>query len=397
MNTSEYHEFELEDEIIIEEKDILVQTKAATQTDVEIVQTAEQEQVEFIKEEKTYEKFSTARGYWKNALKHLQHGNEDEARWALEQAIELDPKSKISHKLLNQIDADAINELGIEAFEYKVQYGDSLSMLSKTYLDDPLQFYLLAKYNDIENPSHLVVGRTINIPGKAPVILDEQKPEALAVVQEKPNLKTVEVEQKLELDVKYSNDVKMAEKHYQEKNYEQVVFVLEANLSLVESDKQVSDLLVASYYEIAKDQLKTGNIQEAKYLLLKASELQPDNPKINMALIDMDESSETEMLYEKGVNALADNKIVEAHDYMEEVLTLNPYHTRAMEKKKQIEVKLVPHYYKQALMAQRKHKLDDAIEYWDELLAIKDDDENARIYRNKAIALKMKLEKFAAE
>ena len=136
------------DDDIFFEEEVTVETKAATKTDAEIIEVTETVVEEDVKPRPT---FRGARGYWLAAIEYLQEGEEDDAIWALEQALELKPASKVSKNLLNQIESDAINILGEESFEYKIQYGDSLSKLAKIYLNDPLQFYILAKYNQISN------------------------------------------------------------------------------------------------------------------------------------------------------------------------------------------------------------------------------------------------------
>ncbi len=52
-------------------------------------------------------------------------------------------------------------------FRYTVQRDDSLSKLAQQYLGDRFRFYILAKYNDMANPSRLAAGQVIKIPGKA--------------------------------------------------------------------------------------------------------------------------------------------------------------------------------------------------------------------------------------
>src|SRR5262249_22265555 len=63
--------------------------------------------------------------------------------------------------------ADAQKELGAQFFRYTVQRDDSLSKLAQQYLGDRFRFYILAKYNDIANPSRLAAGEVIKIPGRA--------------------------------------------------------------------------------------------------------------------------------------------------------------------------------------------------------------------------------------
>ncbi len=53
-------------------------------------------------------------------------------------------------------------------FRYTVQRDDSLSKIAQQYLGDRFRFHILAKYNDISNPSKLAAGQVIKIPGRAP-------------------------------------------------------------------------------------------------------------------------------------------------------------------------------------------------------------------------------------
>jgi tetratricopeptide (TPR) repeat protein len=102
------------------------------------------------------------------AVDHLQNGDEAGARQVLATALGLDPANDIARKMQEQINADAQKELGPVFFRYTVQRDESLSKLAQQYLGDRLRFYILAKYNDMANPSKLAAGQVIKIPGKAP-------------------------------------------------------------------------------------------------------------------------------------------------------------------------------------------------------------------------------------
>jgi LysM repeat protein len=102
------------------------------------------------------------------AVDHLQNGDEPGARQVLTTALGLDPANDIARKMLEQINADAQKELGSVFFRYTVQRDDTLSKLAQQYLGDRLRFYILARYNDMANPSRLAAGQVIKIPGKAP-------------------------------------------------------------------------------------------------------------------------------------------------------------------------------------------------------------------------------------
>jgi tetratricopeptide (TPR) repeat protein len=101
------------------------------------------------------------------AVDRLQNGDEAAARQLLSQAQALDPSNDIARKMSEQIGADAQKELGAVFFRYTVQRDDSLSKLAQSYLGDRFRFYILAKYNDMANPSRLAAGQVIKIPGKA--------------------------------------------------------------------------------------------------------------------------------------------------------------------------------------------------------------------------------------
>ncbi len=102
------------------------------------------------------------------AIDQLQNGDETGARTTLASALRLDAANELAKKMLDQVDADAQKELGPTFFRYTVQRDESLSKLAQQYLGDRLRFYILAKYNDIANPSRLAAGQVIKIPGKAP-------------------------------------------------------------------------------------------------------------------------------------------------------------------------------------------------------------------------------------
>jgi tetratricopeptide (TPR) repeat protein len=114
------------------------------------------------------------------AIDQLQNGDEAGARATLASALALDAGNELAKKMQDQVDADAQKELGATFFRYTVQRDESLSKLAQQYLGDRLRFYILAKYNDIANPSRLAAGQVIKIPGKAPAAAAAATPEPVA-------------------------------------------------------------------------------------------------------------------------------------------------------------------------------------------------------------------------
>ncbi|CAG0992384.1 hypothetical protein BURK1_02339 [Burkholderiales bacterium] len=105
------------------------------------------------------------------AVDQLQTGDEAGAQLTLEQALKLDPANELAKKLLDQINADAQRELGATNFRYTVQRDDTLSKLAQQYMGDRFRFWILAKYNEIANPSRLSAGQVIKIPGRQPAVM----------------------------------------------------------------------------------------------------------------------------------------------------------------------------------------------------------------------------------
>src|SRR5579871_3609143 len=89
----------------------------------------------------------SAKELFKSGVDALQHGDGQKAKPLLKQVLVLEPNHKHAAILLPQIDADPVEMLGKENFPYKVQPGDTLSLIAKRFLGDPFKFYILARYN----------------------------------------------------------------------------------------------------------------------------------------------------------------------------------------------------------------------------------------------------------
>ncbi|MGD8912739.1 MAG: LysM peptidoglycan-binding domain-containing protein [Candidatus Thiodiazotropha sp.] len=104
----------------------------------------------------------------RKALQQLEHGKYEDARLQLTWALQEKPTLQIALNLLEQMDVDPIDHLGMKSFFYNVEPGDSLSIIAKKFLNDPLKFVVLARYNKLENPSKLAPGQRIRVPGVMP-------------------------------------------------------------------------------------------------------------------------------------------------------------------------------------------------------------------------------------
>jgi hypothetical protein len=100
------------------------------------------------------------------AIELLFQGKATEARELLVSALKEQPANDMAKKLLVQIDAEPKALLGDASYPYRARAGDTASSLAARFLGDPLMFYALARYNQIDPPSQTLEGRTVSIPGE---------------------------------------------------------------------------------------------------------------------------------------------------------------------------------------------------------------------------------------
>lgn len=106
----------------------------------------------------------TANARLQLAIKSLQNGEAERARVELTAYVAEQPKNKTGTGLLAQIETPIEKYYPRDNFPVTIKPGESLSTIAQTYLGDPLQFYALARYNNIQVPSRISVGQTIRVP-----------------------------------------------------------------------------------------------------------------------------------------------------------------------------------------------------------------------------------------
>lgn len=331
--------------------------------------------------------------FWKEAIWGLHEGKSIEAKAALLRALDLKPKFEEAKKLLKQIDTDPVEFFGNEFFSYAIAEGESLSIVAKRYLDDPFLFYILARYNDIENPSRIIIGQTIKIP---------KQNQAPSVAEFAEN-KMVKEAEKVEQD-SFSYDLALM--LFEGGNYLDAITLLETSIkdkNSAPTDNKTASvrLLVSSYVEQAKTSHLANQTNQIEVLLLKAQSLDPNNREVIEALgvyhRSLDEKRRKQSnatRYRQGLSAFDAKKYHEALIIFQEVVASDPTNKVAQDKVVMLNEMLIDKYYERAFLAQRHHELDKAIDLWDKILTIDPIHKNARLFRAKAFELKRHLSKF---
>lgn len=99
------------------------------------------------------------------ALQLMQQGDIATARNELVALLKDRPGDRRAQSLLTQIDVDPRQIYGRDSFTYTIQVGDTLFSLSRRFLRNPLNFYGLARFNNLTLPVDLQPGQQILIPG----------------------------------------------------------------------------------------------------------------------------------------------------------------------------------------------------------------------------------------
>ena len=314
----------------------------------------------------------TARELFKAGVDALQHGDGQKARPLLQQMLVLEPNNKnapIAASLLSQIDADPIQILGKESFPYKVQSGDTLSLISKRFLGDPFKFYILAKYNELTTLDYLEAGRTIKIPGKKP-------PPAKAPVAEQPAAPEASSLRLSEARTLYMNG-----------RYTDAINALEHIRSERGSNAESDDLLVTVYSAYAKKLSDAGQFGEANKLLSRALNSYPSNEHLKKQFEALEGFRNAEQVYKEANLHVSEGELEKAYAGYLKTLKLAPEHPGARAALTRIKPQLVEVYYTDAVRARRRQNYAEALSYLDKLLEIDSNHELAKVNQQEIKAI----------
>jgi len=374
----------------------------------------------------------------RRAIEALQVGDQKTARNQLTWALADKPTLRIAKRLLEQLDADPEEYLGGDFIIYEVQSGDSLSLIAKKFTDDSLKFVILARYNDIENPSLLKAGQKIKVPdGKRSSVpqkvqingaaiekavtaeeipekpienapteangsgmdLEISAPESIpvlptpAVQEETAAVQHAEPQDKGTIDDTLSAATLM----YESNDLPGAIALLEGVANISSESKETRDLLLKSYRRYAQQQESEGNFEAARSALEKAVILEPSNEDIINDLILVEDRMEAERLYANGTDLAKSGQLEAAYKLFSQALTYDPEYASARQAQLRVRNTLTDNYHRQAMLLFRRHQLDEAIVYWDKILAIDPDHSLAPGYKARALELKRQLQKIDQE
>ncbi|MET0004324.1 MAG: LysM peptidoglycan-binding domain-containing protein [Candidatus Thiodiazotropha sp.] len=374
----------------------------------------------------------------RQALQQLEQGDYENARLQLTWALQEKPTLQIATNLLEQMDADPIDYLGMKSFFYDVEQGDSLSIIAKKFLNDPLKFVILARYNKLENPSKLAPGQRIRVPG----VMPERKkpkpkiaqPEPAPVAQETPeptpdeettvtpDLMTDEVQIEesspampeeqvpLESEEPLQTSVEQAVEEqpaamtaeealstamglHAEGNLSAAIYLLENEISQHPNAQELPKLLAGYYNEHADQLINRGDLDNARTILEKLIILDSSDDAAINKLIHVEDKIEAQKLMRAAQDQQTAGNLEEAYQTYTQVLTYDPENSAALASQLSVRDQLTDSYHRRAMQLFRKQELDDAIAFWNKILALNPNHTLAPGYKARALEMKQQLQK----
>ncbi|MEW8507083.1 MAG: LysM peptidoglycan-binding domain-containing protein [Candidatus Thiodiazotropha sp.] len=385
----------------------------------------------------------------RKALQQLEQGDYENARLQLTWALQEKPTLQIATNLLEQMDVDPIDHLGMKSFFYDVEPGDSLSIIAKKFLDDPLKFVVLARYNKLENPSKLAPGQRIRVPGvmperkrlkpkpkpkppqPEPVLRPQEPAEALppaATTAEQPTLspdpgmessptqpsdtgsvevtpmaapeETEEPQQPMEEDVAATPAAMTAEGAlnsarglHGEGKLSAAIYLLENEISQHPNSEALPKLLARYYNEHADQHISQDNLEEARVTLEKLIILDTSDDQAINKLILVEDRLEAHKLMQTAQDQQSAGNLEAAYQTYAQVLTYDPDNQKAKDSQLSVRDQLTDSYHRRAMQLFRKQKLDDAIGFWNKILELNPNHSLAPGYKARALEMKQQLKK----
>jgi tetratricopeptide (TPR) repeat protein len=361
------------------------------------------------------------------ALEMLEQGQYEDAHDQLSWALQEKPGLQIADNLIQQIDADPIDYLGVKNFYYRVENGDSLSIIAGKFLEDPMKFVILARYNKLKNPSKLSPGDRIRVPGRMPEDLwrktKKKKPlrrtAPIAIETPSPDERrdtnitrqTTPDDRPDKIDLHQTPTVAQdsqpavpppptleqviatARSLYAAGDQAGAVSQLENEGARHAHDSGLQRLQTEYYREYASQLSQQGDLEQARVMLEKVVLLDSTDDKAIKALIRVEDKLEAEKLYLIGIDLLSGDQVENAYEMFTQSLTYDPENTQASEAQLTCRIKLTDDYHRKAMSHFQHQELDQAIALWDRILVIDPAHSLAPGYRARAMEMKQKLQK----
>jgi len=310
---------------------------------------------------------------------HIANFNKmtDATRVRVGQVIRIPVIDGVSIEDLNRIStattaaSQAAPEISGEYTLHEIQPGESLSKIAKKYYGDYKLFRVIADYNGIADPTSIKVGQKVKVPRletaeAAQPPADEAAP-AYATEPAEPEPEAAEAYQP-EAEEPVDQVAEYRETGislFENNQYEDAIVEFQKVLSADPNDPAAKAYLSRSYMELGKAHLAAGRLDEAKSALTTALDYDADCAQCP-ELLARCQSTESESLLEKGEELLRSNRYDQAIETLQRARKLNPDDDAATDL-------LFQTYYQKATILYDKQDYLAARDVFKEAVAIKPD------------------------
>ena len=300
------------------------------------------------------------------AVDLLGQGDAVHAEVELKEYLAEVPNSAPAKSLLAQIETPIETLYPIDNFTVALQPNESLSTLAARYFGDAQQFYGLARYNGIPNPSRLIAGQMIKIPSTAMAlavrdgtVMPPPMQQAMVTPPAPPPSATAA---RPPAAARPADPWPGIRQSVAAGRFDDAVKAAEA--ARVTPNRADASVLAAAYSGNAKV-LRASNPSDAETQAVRAGQLYletADRPE-------------------------------DAVEPLQLALAINPNDMRAQTLLASARTKAADVYYRNGVQAFQRQDLDGAIAAWDKALSFDPNHKNAQLQRAQAIELKQNLQK----
>lgn len=306
-------------------------------------------------------------------INRLETGQLAQAEADLLSYLDARPGNRLALRFLEQLQSDPIELMGEDHSVVTVRPGESLSVIAARELGDGMQFFALARYNEIAVPRRVSPGAELRIPQslKAEPVLPVE--EAVVEPVQQPGEGLARTGQQLVASGRY----------------QQAISLLSAAARGASLDASGQSVLAAAAVGRARELAEQDEHESGLELLDRVSgwldepamaELEPGRTRL-----------QAQARYRQAMSDRRAGRGEAALAALEEAVELEPGFVSAREQADQLRGLLVMQYHEQALVHYRDQELAEAIALWERVLELDEDFEPAQVYLPRARALQSRL------
>ena len=316
-------------------------------------------------------------------INDLDTGRLDQAETALLSIIDQRPNSRLALRFLEQLQSDPIELMGSEYDVVTVQPGDSLSSIAARELGDAMQFFALARYNQIRVPRRMSSGIDIRIP-RSLQSAEAAMPEPVEpALMPEPSLDEPSAAPGAGLAV-------AGRRLLQSGRTQQTISLLLAGARAGNLDRDGEQVLVDATLVRSGELVEEDELERAVEML---DDVQASlSPAARPQLAAGRDAIEAQRLMAEGIRERRAGRLEEAMGLFQQAMQLDPDNETLRSQAATLSEVLIARLHHQALVHYRDQQLEDAIILWQQVVELDPEFEPARVYLDRSRALKEKLE-----